>query len=211
MGSLYDDMMEEHANSRRSERQSQKASIDHPTYTKCIQALQRIALLADTGSKEHKERFCPNGKGDGIANGWRVAEAMREIASDVVGSVSLPRSLFCEMDRVRIKSGRDAGHYGTVKRAGDSETFYEVKLDCYDGDYFYSENELEQANPDEPAWVTRFAKGNSATSPYCAQEIAIQVRELLTYKRAMESMARQFVHPKTTGLELAKSQLSEKS
>jgi hypothetical protein len=33
------------------------------------------------------------------------------------------------------------------------------------------------------------------------------VRELLVYKQAMDSMAAQFVHPKTTGMELAKSQL----
>jgi hypothetical protein len=32
-------------------------------------------------------------------------------------------------------------------------------------------------------------------------------RELLIYKEAMDSMAAQFVHPKTTGLELAKQQL----
>jgi hypothetical protein len=54
-----------------------------------VKALQQIAQLADTGSKAHKERFCPNGEGDGIANGWRVAEAMREVANNVVGGVSL--------------------------------------------------------------------------------------------------------------------------
>ena len=63
-------------------------------YQQCVMALQQIAQLADTGSKAHKERFQPNGEGDGIANGWRVAEAMREISNDVVGSVSLPKSLF---------------------------------------------------------------------------------------------------------------------
>jgi hypothetical protein len=57
-------------------------------YKRCVIALQQIAQLADTGSRVHKERFQPNGEGDGIANGWRVAEAMREIANDVVGSVS---------------------------------------------------------------------------------------------------------------------------
>jgi hypothetical protein len=54
-----------------------------------VKALQQIAQLADTGSKAHKQRFCPNGEGDGIANGWRVAEAMREVANNVVGGVSL--------------------------------------------------------------------------------------------------------------------------
>jgi hypothetical protein len=68
---------------------------DH--YRQCVEALQRIAQLADTGSDEHKKRFNPNGEGDGIANGWRVAEAMREIANDVVGNVPLCDS--CDGER----------------------------------------------------------------------------------------------------------------
>ena len=175
---------------------------DH--HKKCVAALQQIAQLADTGSELHKQRFQPNGEGNGIANGWRVAEAMREIANDVVGSVSLPKSLFCEMDRVRVKAGRDAGHYGTITHVGgDNGTYYGVKLDCYDKEVGYSECELEQANPDEPAWVTRFAKGKADCSPFVAKEIADQAREMLMYKRAMESMAKQFIHPKTTAKELA--------
>jgi len=161
-----------------------QVSIDSH-HKKCIAALTEIALLADTGSKAHKERFQPNGKGDGIANGWRVAEAMREIANDVVGSVSLLRSLFAEMDRVRVKFGRDRGHYGTIKHVGgDDGTYYGVKLDCHDKEMGFSEYELEQANPDEPAWVTRFAKGKADCSPFVAKEIADQVRELLAYKQA---------------------------
>lgn len=177
-------------------------------YKRCVMALQQIAQLADTGSRAHKERFQPNNEGDGIANGWRVAEAMREIANDVVGSVSLPKSLFCEMDRVRVKAGRDAGHYGTITHVGgDDGTYYGVKLDCHDKELGYSEYELEQANPDEPAWVTRFAKGKADCSPFVAKEIADQVREMLVYKRAIESMARQFVHPKMTAREMAETQL----
>jgi len=177
-------------------------------YKKCVLALQKIAQLADTGSRAHQERFCPNGDGDGIANGWRVAEAMREIANDVVGSVSLPKSLFCEMDRVRVKFGADRGHYGTIRHVGGEDgTYYGVKLDCHDKEVGYSEYELEQANPDEPAWVTRFAKGKADCSPFVAKEIADQVRGLLVYKRAMDSMARQFIHPKMTALELAQAQL----
>ena len=53
-------------------------------YKQCVMALQEIAQIADTGSRAHKERFQTNGEGDGIANGWRVAEAMREIANDVI-------------------------------------------------------------------------------------------------------------------------------
>ena len=64
-------------------------------------------------------------------------------------------------------------------------------------------NSIEQANSDEPAWVTRFAKGNADCSPFVAREIADQVRELLIYKRAIQAMAEQFVDPKTTAKELA--------
>jgi hypothetical protein len=178
-------------------------------YRRCVMALQQIAQLADTGSRAHKERFQPNGEGDGIANSWRVAEAMREIANDVVGSVSLPKSLFSEEDRVRVKRGRDAGHYGTITHVGgDDGTYYGVKLDCHDKVMGFSEYELEQANSDEPAWVTRFAKGKADCSPFVAKEIADQVREMLTYKRAMESMAKQFIHPKTTALEMAQQVLT---
>lgn len=90
---------------------------DH--YKQCVQALQQIALLADTGSRAYKERFQGTIVGD---NGWRVAEAMREIANDAVGSLPLEE-------------------------------------------------------------------------------------DLTIYKRAMESMASQFIHPKTTAMEMAKAQL----
>ena len=58
-------------------------------HKRCVEALQQIALLADTGSDEHQAKFCPNGIGDGIANGWRVAEAMREVAVDTIGALVL--------------------------------------------------------------------------------------------------------------------------
>lgn len=57
-------------------------------YKQCVMALQQIVQLADTGSRTHKERFYSNGD-DGIATGWRVAETMREIANNVVGSLNL--------------------------------------------------------------------------------------------------------------------------
>jgi hypothetical protein len=177
-------------------------------YKQCVMALQKIAQIADTGSRAHKELFGQYGEGNGIASGWQMAEAMREIANDVVGSVSLPRSLFCVDDRVRVKAGRDAGHYGTIKHVGgDDGTYYGVKLDCHDKEVGYSEYELEQANSDEPAWVTRFAKGKADCSPFVSKEIADQVRDLLVYKRAMESMAKQFIHPKMTAREMAEMQL----
>jgi hypothetical protein len=129
---------------------------DH--HKQCVRALQVIALLADTGSNEYKERFAPDGP-DGIPTGWRVAEAMREIANDVVGSISLP---------------------------------------------------ITTRPADEPAWVSRLAKGNAAMSYFVARSIAEDVRELLIYKRAMDAMAAQMVHPKMTGLEMAKMQLGKK-
>ena len=181
-------------------------------YRQCVAALQQIAQLADTGSELHKQRFQPNGKDDRVANGWRVAEAMRETANDVVGSVSLPKSSFCKMDRVRVKVGRDAGHFGTITHiGGDDGTYYGVKLDCHDKEMGFSECELEQANPDEPAWVTRFAAGKADCSPFVAKEIADQVRELLIYRRAIQAMAEQFVDPKTTAKELAEQILRGRS
>lgn len=47
-------------------------------------ALRLIASLGDTGSDEYRERF-----GEGIAVGWRVAEAMREIAAETVFPLEL--------------------------------------------------------------------------------------------------------------------------
>jgi hypothetical protein len=58
-------------------------------YMQCVKALRQIAQLADTSSQLHKERFQPNGEGDGIPTGWRVAEAMREIANDAIDSLRI--------------------------------------------------------------------------------------------------------------------------
>jgi hypothetical protein len=127
--------------------------------------------------------------------------------------MSINKSKFSKLDRVRVKAGcgRDSGQYGTITAiGGDDGTYYGVKLDCHDAEMGFSEYELENANPDEPAWVSRFANGNADISPFVAKDIAQQVRELLIYKRAMDSMAAQFICPKTTGLELAKQQLGER-
>lgn len=48
-------------------------------------ALQRIALLGDTLSTVHHAAF-DTGPGQPLANGWRVAEKMREVANDVIGN-----------------------------------------------------------------------------------------------------------------------------
>lgn len=58
-------------------------------HAKCIEALQRIALLGDAGSNEHQSEYAGcYSKGIQPA-GWRVAEHMREVANDVVGNIAL--------------------------------------------------------------------------------------------------------------------------
>ncbi len=89
---------------------------------RCVAALQKIAMLADTGSDVYKEFAAPYLRMGDKPSGWRIAEEMRQVANDVVESLPLEE-------------------------------------------------------------------------------------DLTIYKRAMESMATQFIHPKTTALELAKSQL----
>jgi len=73
------------------------------------------------------------------------------------------------------------------------------------------ENTTQPSRPDrvgdEPAWVSRLAKGDAAMSYFVAKSIAEDVRELLIYKRAMDAMAAQMICPKMTGLELAMMQL----
>ena len=93
-------------------------------YQECVDALRLIVQFADIGSKEHKQRFDPEGM-HGIPTGWRVADAMRDVAIEVIES----------------------------------------------------DGELE---------------------------------DLTIYKRALDSMAAQMIHPKMTGLELAKMQLGIK-
>ena len=57
---------------------------------KCVAALQKIAMLADTGSEVYKQRFDGTVLAD---NGWAVAEAMREVANDCIGSLPLEEDL----------------------------------------------------------------------------------------------------------------------
>jgi hypothetical protein len=107
--------------------------------------LQRIALLADTGSEVHRAEFGAESATGFTANGWRVAEKMREIANDAVGSLPI-KSKYKRGDRVRIKFGRDRGHYGTITHVGgDDGTYYGVKLDCHDREMGFSQYELDMA------------------------------------------------------------------
>ena len=95
-------------------------------FKQCVAALQKIAMLADTGSDAYKEFAAPYLRMGDKPSGWRIAEEMRQVANDVVGSLPLEE-------------------------------------------------------------------------------------DLTIYKRAMESMASQFIHPKTTAMEMAKSQLGIQS
>lgn len=111
-------------------------------YKQCVIALQNIAQLADTGSVLHKERFPANGEGDGVVSGWRVAEAMREIAEDV----SLQLSFFANGGRVRTTPGPGPGHYATVKYVigndiGKEATYYGIKLHINEKQVVYCEEE----------------------------------------------------------------------
>ena len=90
----------------------------------CVAALQKIAMLADTGSDTYKEFAAQYLRMGDKPSGWRIAEAMRLVANDVVGSLPLEE-------------------------------------------------------------------------------------DLTIYKRAIESMAEQMIHPKMTGLDMAKAQLNQ--
>ena len=58
-------------------------------FKQCVAALQKIAMLADTGSDAHKTEFSHYYRSGNEPSGWRVAEEMRQVANDVVGSLPL--------------------------------------------------------------------------------------------------------------------------
>ena len=147
-------------------------------HKRCVEALQKIAMLADTGSDLHKERFNPNGEGDGIANGWRVAEAMRELANDAIGVCG------------------DCGGSGAVQIG--------------DGSYSDCPCEIHSIRQRCEANETTFDNNDMSVVLTYAASMSANVRELQIYKDAIASMALQFVHPKMTALDLAKTQLGIK-
>jgi len=110
-----------HSYRRRIEPQQPSDSEPEIDHRQCVQALQQIAQLADTGSEAHKKRFCRNGAGDGIANGWRVAEAMREVANNVVGGLSLPQPSDSEpetMEQLRRRLAECEALVAEAERSG---------------------------------------------------------------------------------------------
>ena len=64
-------------------------AIEQERFLQAEKALQKIALLADTGSELHRKEFGCDSATGWTANGWRVAERMREVANDVVGNLPL--------------------------------------------------------------------------------------------------------------------------
>lgn len=143
-------------------------------HKRCADGLRKIALLGDTMSEEHFKAF-NTGPGQPIANGWRVAEKMREIANDAIG--------ICD----------DCGGSKAVK-VGDGEyvdcpcEIQGIKQRCEANELTFDNNDMSQ--------VLSFA-----------HSLVAKVAEMQVYKDACDSMARQLLHPKMTGLELAQLQL----
>ena len=111
-------------------------------------ALNSIAQMEDTGSALHKALFVPDKTGE-VPSGWRVAEAMRERALEVLAASGVIAKVgrYKSGDRIRIKFGRERGRYGTVVLcSGDDGTYYGIKLDADGGNPIgYSEYELDPA------------------------------------------------------------------
>jgi hypothetical protein len=61
-------------------------------HQQCVDALRLIVQFSDIGSKEHKQRFDPEGI-DGIPTGWRVADAMRDVAFEAIKNLNRPEDL----------------------------------------------------------------------------------------------------------------------
>lgn len=110
-------------------------------------ALNAIAQLADTGSELHKATFDPD-YAHLTPTGWRVAEAMRERAMDVLDAAGMVEqsTKYKVGDRVRIKFGRLRGYYATiVSKGGDDGTYYGITLADGGNPIGYSEYELDPA------------------------------------------------------------------
>lgn len=110
-------------------------------------ALNSIAQLADSGSALHKATFDPHDT-EQVPPGWRVVEAMRERALEVLAASDSIAKMgrYKSGDRIRVKFGRERGHYGTVVHCGgDDGTYYGIKLDADGNPIGYSEYELDPA------------------------------------------------------------------
>ena len=61
-------------------------------HQQCVDALRLIVQFADIKSDEHKQRFDPEGI-HGIPTGWRVADAMRDVAFEAIDNPNCPEDL----------------------------------------------------------------------------------------------------------------------
>lgn len=61
-------------------------------HKRCVAALQRIALLADTGSDVHKAAYRRQYDACSSPTSWQIMGDMRETANDVVGNLPLEES-----------------------------------------------------------------------------------------------------------------------
>jgi len=147
-------------------------------HKRCADALRKIAVLGDTMSPEHHAAF-NTGPGQPIANGWRVAEKMREIANDAIGICD--EHCFC--------GGSGAVKVGEDEYADCPCVIQSIKARC-------EANELTFDNSDMSEVLT------------FVSSLVRKCQELQVYKDAMDSMARQMLHPKITGLEMAQMQLT---
>jgi len=53
-------------------------------HQRCVKALQQIAQLADTHSDAYKEFSAPYLRMGDKPSGWRIVEAMREVAVEIL-------------------------------------------------------------------------------------------------------------------------------
>ena len=169
-------------------------SLQH--HEQCVKALQRIALLADTGSDAHKEEFTSYYADYDKPTGWRVAERMREIANDAIGNAPLAYSSTPYDRAVQEKLDLDLKIQRLRNFVTRNNMFEELPAD----ERGRLSNQLACMCSYSSILTDRI------NSFDCGQEVP-NVEDLTIYKRAMESMAAQFIHPKMTALELAEMQL----
>lgn len=162
------------------------------------QTLQRIALLADCGSDQHKKEYAAHYALNSVApSGWRVAEDMRQLANDVVGNLPLEDNSTAYERVVREKLELDSKIQRLMEFITRSSKFAELPTD--------ERRRLINQHGYMCSYSDTLA--DRIESFDCGQEVP-EVEDLRIYKRAFDSMAAQMIHPKMTGREMAEMQLS---
>jgi hypothetical protein len=158
--------------------------------------LQRVAMMADTGSKPHKQEFQSYYSNFDTPSGWRVAERMREVANDVVGNLPV-EDTSTPYDRVvREKRELDEKIQRLIEFITRSIKFAELPT------------EERRRLINQHGYMCSYSDtlADRIQSFDCGQEVP-EIEDLRIYKRAMDSMAAQFIHPKMTAREMAEMQL----